>query len=363
MADEFDATRATALPPAIVLLAALLILGVGLELAMGWLERRAWVRRHRRLKILLYNLRWQPLLWTVIAALHVTMPRTWMARMAAILGINPLLWLAIITAAVFVVRLLSGMASRYAEEHNVPSTSVLAGVIHGVGLLAVALLGAALLGVPVDGILLALAGSSVGIGLALQQPLTNLFAGLLLNAADRFRPGELIRLNTGQEGRVVDIDWLTTTLEDGSTSLVAVPNQAMLTAVVVNFDRPNPPISFDVPIAVSRDCDVRHVERVTLDVANAVALDVPGVLRDAPPVVGFPLGIDDYVLRFCVTFRVESHARRGAVQSAFVRRLEGRYVAEGISVAHPVGMASAGSPKAPAILVGARADAPRAGAP
>jgi small-conductance mechanosensitive channel len=136
---------------------------------------------------------------------------------------------------------------------------------------------------------------------------------------------------------VVDIDWLTTTLEDSTASLIAVPNQSMMSALVINFDRPSPPLTFDVPVAVSRGCDVDHVERVTLDVAGSVAREVAGVDASVPPTIGYPLGFDDYVLRFTVTFRVESHGRQGVVRSALVQRLERRYLAEGITMVHPLG--------------------------
>jgi small-conductance mechanosensitive channel len=163
--------------------------------------------------------------------------------------------------------------------------------------------------VPVDGLLVALAGSSVGIGFALQPPLTNLFAGLMLPASRRFQSGQHIRLSSGQEGRVIDLDWLTTTLGDGDENIVAVPKATMLRATVVNFDLPDPRMWISVPLAVSRDSDMERVERATLEVTEAVIQEVPGCTPDSPPRLRYPLGLDEYVNRRGST---SAHAARTA---------------------------------------------------
>ena len=98
-----------------------------------------------------------------------------------------------------------------------------------------------------------------------------------------------------------------------------------------------------IPVAVGRGSNMAEVERITLDVANSVAHDVDGVAADVPPTISYPLGFEDYVVRFAVTFRVLSYAHQGAVRSALVQRLEARYLREGITMFYPVGRGAPGA--------------------
>jgi hypothetical protein len=91
-----------------------------------------------------------------------------------------------------------------------------------------------------------------------------------------------------------------------------------------------------VPVAVSRASDLALVERVTLDVANATVRDVVGAITDSAPSIIYPLGFDDYVVRFTVTLRVAGYADQQPVRAAFIQRLEARYLAEGITMYYPV---------------------------
>lgn len=93
-----------------------------------------------------------------------------------------------------------------------------------------------LLRVPVGQLVLGGALTSVFVGIAAQQSLSNVFAGIVLLAARPFQVGDAIRLQAGALGGVVD----GTVTEIGITyvrlvvkgSMMAVPNSQVLNAVV-----------------------------------------------------------------------------------------------------------------------------------
>ncbi len=65
--------------------------------------------------------------------------------------------------------------------------------------------------------------ASVVLGLALQETLGNLFAGLALQVERPFRPGDVIRSN-GLEGRVESFNWRATTIQTVDDTRIAIPN-------------------------------------------------------------------------------------------------------------------------------------------
>jgi small-conductance mechanosensitive channel len=78
--------------------------------------------------------------------------------------------------------------------------------------------------------------SAVVIGLAAQQTLGNLIAGIVLLSARPFRVGDTVRLQVGVlagqiEGRVTELGLMYTTF-DSDGDLVLVPNSAVLAAAV-----------------------------------------------------------------------------------------------------------------------------------
>ena len=75
------------------------------------------------------------------------------------------------------------------------------------------------------------------LGLAAQEPLKDLFAGLELQLDDIFQVGDFIEVDQQHRGVVVSVDWHDTCLRDMTGTLVAVPNTTVTEAVVRNFGR------------------------------------------------------------------------------------------------------------------------------
>jgi len=119
-----------------------------------------------------------------------------------------------------------------------PSTAGTVGFVIRLATVAIAILGAlAILGVTLQ--TLAFGGSitAIVIGLAAQQTLGNLFAGMVLLSARPFRVGMRVRLQAGQLGGSIDgvvssLGLLYTTLARGQ-DMVLIPNTVVLSSVVV----------------------------------------------------------------------------------------------------------------------------------
>jgi small conductance mechanosensitive channel len=102
--------------------------------------------------------------------------------------------------------------------------------------------------------------TAVVLGLAAQQPLGNLFAGMVLLTARPFRLGERVRLRAGTlggqaEGIVSSLGLLYTTLAVGDDRMM-IPNTNVLGAVVVPITEPDP---VDVKVTLTAGILPSHV--------------------------------------------------------------------------------------------------------
>ena len=94
----------------------------------------------------------------------------------------------------------------------------------------------ALFGVPIGQLLLGGALTSVFVGIAAQQALSNVFAGMVLLLAHPFRVGDAIRMRAGAlsgeiDGTVTEIGITYVRLSTGS-GVISIPNSQVLNAVV-----------------------------------------------------------------------------------------------------------------------------------
>src|SRR5262249_27667427 len=108
----------------------------------------------------------------------------------------------------------------------------------------------------------ALGVGGLAVALALQDTLTNFFAGFYVSIAGQVRIGDFIRLESGQEGYVADIAWRSTMLRTLSNNLVVIPNNKLAQSIVTNYHLPEKSILLAMKIGVAYDSDPSQVEQV-----------------------------------------------------------------------------------------------------
>jgi len=103
---------------------------------------------------------------------------------------------------------------------------------------------------PVTGLLATSGVVAVVLGFALQNTLSDVFSGIALNMEHPYRQGDWIRLDTGFEGEVVEINWRATHLRSREDTEIVQPNSGMATARIVNFHYPDRGYAFNVQVRV-----------------------------------------------------------------------------------------------------------------
>lgn len=190
------------------------------------------------------------------------------------------------------------------------------------------------LGVSVTPLLTALGVGGLAVALALQDTLANLFAGIHILVSKKVQQGDYVRLDSRQEGYIVDINWRNTTIREISDNQVIVPNSRFADAIVTNFHRPAEEMSLIIKAEVAYDSDLSHVEEVTLDIAREVLKEVEGGLPERDPLVRFN-AFGDSGIKFNVIVRTREFADQYLLIHEFHKRLHKRYQAEGIDIPYP----------------------------
>ncbi|WP_107452269.1 mechanosensitive ion channel family protein [Streptomyces sp. NRRL F-5650] len=190
------------------------------------------------------------------------------------------------------------------------------------------------LGVSIAPMLTALGVGGLAVALALQDTLANLFAGIHILASKTVQPGDYIRLSSGEEGYVEDINWRQTTVRELSNNLVVIPNGQLAKSNMTNFMRPEQRLTVLVQAGVSYDRDLDHVERVTAEVVAEVMTEVGGAVPDHEPAIRFHT-FGDSRIGFTVILGVGEFSDQYRIKHEFIKRLHKRYRAEGIRIPSP----------------------------
>ena len=187
------------------------------------------------------------------------------------------------------------------------------------------------LGLEITPILTALGVGGLAVALALQDTLANLFAGLYLTVAKHIRIGNYIKLSSGEEGYLVDIDWRASRLRQLSNNTVLVPNAKFSQSIVTNYHLPEHELVVAIDASVDYSSDLDRVEAITTDVARSVMQTVPGGVPTFEPFVRFHT-FGDPGIGFSVILRAQEFVDQQLIKHEFVKRLHKRFSAEGIDI-------------------------------
>jgi len=317
---------------------AVLAVIAGSVIAATWLERAlgAWARRRGLAPEGAHILRVRRFVLPVllIGALHaalgsLALPRNLHAVLGRILGIANLalgLYLIAQLSLALLERLTArSEAGQRVGEQVMTMARVTLAVVFGALLLDN-------LGVHLTALVTTLGIGSLAVALALQDTLGNFFAGLYLKADRPVRPGDYVRVDTGDEGTVMHIGWRSTRLQTLANNTVVLPNERLSKAVVTNYNLPDPEVSVDVRVTVAYDADLERVERLMLEAARRARAEQDALLDDPPPAVRLIPGFGGKGLELTLNVRVREFRDRPGVEDALRRHILGLFRTDAIKI-------------------------------
>ncbi|NCF66365.1 MAG: mechanosensitive ion channel [Chloroflexi bacterium] len=135
-------------------------------------------------------------------------------------------------------------------------------------------------------------GLSVGIGIGLQDIVSNFVSGLVLLFEQSLRPGDVVELD-GRISQVEKISLRATTVRTRTNEEVIIPNANFTTHQVKNLTKTDRLVQVIVPLGVSYKSEPELVRRLAVE----TSLQHPLVLDDPPPLLLF-LGYGESSLDF-----------------------------------------------------------------
>jgi len=148
-------------------------------------------------------------------------------------------------------------------------------------------------------LLTALGVSSLVIGLALQEPLGNLFNGVALLMAKPFYKGDWVQI--GEEtGKIKEFNWRSVKLINRFNELIIIPNNVLGKEKIKNFSRPSKIHAELITIGFSYQDKPLVVKEILLDIAKNTA----GIL-DSPAPTPLTISYDDFYITYGLKFYIK----------------------------------------------------------
>lgn len=277
------------------------------------------------------------IIWCAMLGLYLSMVFSQLSDDTVFIAGKILLVLATVSITLVLANISARLIRLYSDkiDSTLPVTSLTEHIariaIFAVGILVVL----NSLGISITPILATLGVGGLAVALALQDTLSNLFAGFHIIIARQVRIGDYIKLESGEEGYVTDINWRTTKVRMLPNNVVLVPNSKLAQAIVLNYYMPDKEMAVLVNLGVHYDSDLKKVESITCEVAREVLKEVAGGVVGFEPFIRYHT-FGDFSIDFTVILRVKEFADQYIVKHEFIKRLHERYGKEGIIIPYPI---------------------------
>ncbi len=273
--------------------------------------RQATINRHIRGRLLLSASLFAA--FTLVAAALYWLPATGDTRetFEALRALNPLL------IAFAIINLIVALSINPWQIDRIPER--FPNIVQDTFVIALFALVATL--ILRDRVLATTAVGAVVIGLALQDTLGNLFAGLAIQIEKPFRVGDWVTIG-GQDGLVSEITWRATKMRTKAGNFVVVPNSVLAKDTITNYCEPTRSLRLQVEVGASYEVPPNVVKAV---IREALQNAPEFVHERAPEVLLGDFGNSSivYRVRFWVSdFEADERAKdlvRSLIYYAFKR--------------------------------------------
>lgn len=190
------------------------------------------------------------------------------------------------------------------RRRGLPVPRLARDIVRGMIIIALVLLALnRVFGVPLSSLVISSTVASAVIGLALQDLLKNVIAGIALQAERPFAPGDWVQLRD-QPLKVQEMSWRATRMVNVDNTHIIVPNANLATAEISNFTIISPVQALHVQIPLAPEHPPNQVKAVLTAAAQAAE----GVLSDPPPGARL-IAIGEYSATYDIKFWMQGFDR------------------------------------------------------
>lgn len=275
--------------------------------------------------------------WAFAIGLYISIGTSEIPEKYSFYLIKALHLIVILSVTLALANLSGNLFRDYVQKTGIPipPTGLAHGIIKGIILVLGLLVMLNSLGISITPLITALGVGGLAVALALQDTLANLFAGIHILLEKPLRVGDFVKLESGQEGYVVDIGWRTTRIRMLPNNMVIIPNNKLTQSIFTNYYLPEKRMSVLIPVSVSYASDPERVEKILVEEAKEGAKTIPGLLSDPAPFVRFIPGFGESSLDFTLICQVKEFVDQYLAQHELRKRIFKRFKEEGIEIPFP----------------------------
>lgn len=177
------------------------------------------------------------------------------------------------------------------------------------------------------------AAFSIILGLALQDTLGNLFAGISLQIDKTFELGDWLEVMNGSTkivGQVKELSWRSTLLVGFADELITIPNKLMAQCQISNFSPEGHPIVrsqvFKFPIGTNIPLAIEILEKAASQISD---------IRGVPAPFAYTQEITDYGINVKIVYFIENYGRQYVIGDKVFKTGLDLLAKNGIQVARP----------------------------
>ena len=192
-----------------------------------------------------------------------------------------------------------------------------------------------LMGIPITPLLAGIGIGGLAVALALSPTISSFIAGTYVVAEGHISEGDYIEIDTEKAGFVMSVGWRSTVLRSRFNNVIIIPNSLITESIVTNYATPEPAVTGNVENGVSYDSDLKHVERVSLEVGREVIEETEEANKDFEPIFRYS-EFGESNINFRVIFQGVDRAGMFTIKHEIIKRLHERFNEEGIEINYPV---------------------------
>lgn len=178
-----------------------------------------------------------------------------------------------------------------------------------------------------------LATSAIGtaiIGLALQDVLGNVIAGVALQAEHPFKVGDWVQIGEYM-GQVIEMNWRATRLATLDSDHVILPNSTVAREKIRNFNSPNPVEARHLEVGVEYGAPPGKVKAVLLEAAQGAE----GVLSHPAPQI-WVVDYGDFAITYEIKFWLDRFVEHHEIQDNVMTRIWYLFKRNNITIPFPI---------------------------
>jgi len=167
--------------------------------------------------------------------------------------------------------------------------------------------------VNVSGLLAGLGIAGIALGFAVKDSLGNIFGGIALILDKAIKVGDVVELDSGESGEVLDVGLRSTRIKTWDNELLIVPNGVLVNTTIKNYKLPNKKARANVEFGVGYGTDHKKVKKIIGDILKKNK----EVMGDPAPSVRFD-NMGDSSINFKAFFWVEQVSERVRIKEGVI---------------------------------------------